>query len=1106
MDPRIEASNALEMARLLDSFQDRLTALEMARRSLDGGAVRIYDPVTGEPEINIGVLPDGTYGVIVFNPVAPPTPAPPVVNPTYGGITVAYFGQTADGSPWPMDLSHIEVHMSSLSDFQVTDGTLVNSFTNLRGGLYAAMNLDPGVTYYVRLVAVNTSGTESLPTAAVAAAPTSAVSQADLDALDDALQDAIDELSDSMVLQRGIFYNNVTNGDPVPDGPNEGDVWFKPDKGYSMFRFLGGAWTAALFDKDALAVGSVTAEKIGAGAVVAGKLAAGAVTAENLTVGSIGDNLIRNGNFSDLIGAAGTGPIGWAANTATAALSTTQVGADTYLKAVTPAAPDGQTVYQNVALGLIPARAGDQFHVELGAGSTGGAGLIKLVMHQYDATGVYIGTAASANLTTNNATNLSPSRNRVSAVLAIPAINTSVTGVRFGVTPVTPSTTYYFDKYTVGKVTVSARIADGAISAPKILAEAVITEKLAARAVRADKIEVGAITADHLSVSTKGFAVNANSNFEEELINSAGVPQGRPNGWSVDIGYGSNGATISYETANPISGARSAKVSLPANAGTRLYWDWSPPAPGPSGEISVQPGDKWFVSVRVRAVGGNNNGGALAELTMHTATPTQWVFDVFNPNVAWRGVPGATEIANGAEVTIAGNVTIDANSNQRKARLSLTLPARSTACYYVIDDFVCHPAVDDAQVTEIGAGKIVTGFIRAGQRIIAGASETGARTEMRDIGFLAYNSAGARTFSVEASNGEAIVGNPGSINISLSSYGAGWGPGAGGPAQGMIRFRMPGQGDGNIFSQYWSDSADHTRYGQGAHFAALRLQSPTRDGIGNPAYMDLRTTEWGQSRFHLEATQAHFTANTFVMGGPANTVDFRLGGAATGFTFTDFSTLSRLNLYADAGQFRLRSGNSSGAVTRMQFNGNPISMLFGGHNWEFHQSAAGTSGLHSFDRNVGIALQGQRVVVCTYNIDLHQSIEAASFIVVSDPRLKANAAEVTVEESNALEVMRQVKVYDYDMKGILPRVEQPQVLGPWPEGQTAPVEANRARGVMADELRELLPDAVHEDADGRLSVSLYDLLSTTIVALQAVDAEVVALKEQINPTTEEPTE
>lgn len=254
--------SALEMAKLLDSLQSRITALELARSlkhaSIDGGSIPAYDR-DGNLQLTMGIQPDGTFGVVTYNSVPPPMPAAPTLRDTYGGITVAHFGTTWDGSEWPMDISHIEIHLDSLETFSPYDSTQVGTFTNMRGGLFPVMNLDPAIKYWVRLIAVNTSGTESAPTPAVGLNPGSAVSQEDLDTLDQGLEDAVSDLEDAIGTRSGVFYNNVTAGDTVPAAVRVGDTWFKPDQDYKAFKWDGDSWESFSFGADALSNAVTTA-------------------------------------------------------------------------------------------------------------------------------------------------------------------------------------------------------------------------------------------------------------------------------------------------------------------------------------------------------------------------------------------------------------------------------------------------------------------------------------------------------------------------------------------------------------------------------------------------------------------------------------------------------------------------------------------------------------------------------------------------------------------------------------------------------------------------------------------------------------------------------
>lgn len=749
---------AREFADLFGDMMTRVKALEMRRNlahaSIDGGVLPVYDN-QGNLQMSVGILADGTFGTTHYNPNPPPKPAQPIVTPTWGGLTVAHFGTSADGQPWPLDVARIEVHLSTFDLFFPSPATLVGTLEQVNGGgVYAAMGLEPGTTYYVRLVAVNTSDKVSEPTDVVSAVPDTVVSQAELDQIEQELRDAIDDV---IAAADNVYYNNVTAGDGVPVPTGDTGAWFRPDEGYRMMRWDGGAWVDAPWDTEAIAAGAITTAKIEAGAVTADKVVAGAITTEKLSVGSIGDNIILNGNFKDVDAATGR-PVGWNVDLLTGAGAAVVDGNNTYLRVTTITSPTGN-VFQNTDVGRIPVNPGDQFHVEVGATSTGGTGLYRLIMFSYDSAGSLLTFTESADLTTGDTATAKPSATRGSVVLTV--TNATTTHVRFGLRPRTGSLQYLFDRYTVGKVSVSARIADGAVTAEKIKAKAVIADKIDTNAVTATKVAAGAITADKIHLGAKGFAVNDNSSFEQVALDGSGNPIDRPYGWWMV--YPTGTPTFTLETASPITGSQSARITMGATGqNARVGTD-------PANVFPIVPGEKWFVSARVKAVGGNAVVGDGSHLTFHSATsdPAVTPYALFDSRASWQNTT-LTEIADGQEVTLTGTFTVPAG--MVRGAVAVRLGSRTAAGYYLVDDFVAHPAVENAMVTDITPGKITTGFLAASTRIMAGASEAGARVEMNANGLYAYNSSGAATFVLNGANGS--VSMVGSLTSGSSISGA----------------------------------------------------------------------------------------------------------------------------------------------------------------------------------------------------------------------------------------------------------------------------------------------------------------------------------------------
>lgn len=256
------------LARLLASIQKRLDRLERARyltnASIDGGALLIYDK-DGTVRGTIGQQADGTYGHVAQNAPPPPIPSAPIVTPFMEGVSVTWDGASADGSAWPLDFARVEIHVSTAPGFTPTDATQVGAFYNTKGGVYLVTNLIPGTTYYVRLVAANTSGTESDPTVAVDREPDSAP-----DATINPGSITSDLLADNAVTAAKLADAAVT-ADAIDTG----------------------AVTEA-----AIAAGAVTSTGLATGAVIATAIASGAVTADAIASGAVGAAAITDGSVT----------------------------------------------------------------------------------------------------------------------------------------------------------------------------------------------------------------------------------------------------------------------------------------------------------------------------------------------------------------------------------------------------------------------------------------------------------------------------------------------------------------------------------------------------------------------------------------------------------------------------------------------------------------------------------------------------------------------------------------------------------------------------------------------------------------------------------------
>lgn len=100
---------------------------------------------------------------------APPVPAAAVLTSFIGAIQIDVTGLGSFGEAMPSDFRHFEVHVSTVNNFTPSASTLWDVVPGS-----AAVSFAPapyGVTQYVRLVAVDTSGNASAPSVVSSAAP-----------------------------------------------------------------------------------------------------------------------------------------------------------------------------------------------------------------------------------------------------------------------------------------------------------------------------------------------------------------------------------------------------------------------------------------------------------------------------------------------------------------------------------------------------------------------------------------------------------------------------------------------------------------------------------------------------------------------------------------------------------------------------------------------------------------------------------------------------------------------------------------------------------------------------------------------------------------------
>ncbi|MFI1735220.1 hypothetical protein ACH40E_39580 [Streptomyces acidicola] len=163
--PNDLARLASRIASLERRLAQQTRTSRLAYSSIEDGAVAVYD-AGGSLRATIGQQPDGTSGVNIVNGPRPPIPSMPQVEPVLGGLRITWDGGFADADAAPLDLSRVQVHLLTSAD---TDPDALWPAATIEAASGASVTI--ATNYYgdvwVRLVTVSTSGTPSLPSAAV---------------------------------------------------------------------------------------------------------------------------------------------------------------------------------------------------------------------------------------------------------------------------------------------------------------------------------------------------------------------------------------------------------------------------------------------------------------------------------------------------------------------------------------------------------------------------------------------------------------------------------------------------------------------------------------------------------------------------------------------------------------------------------------------------------------------------------------------------------------------------------------------------------------------------------------------------------------------------
>lgn len=389
-------------------------------------------------------------------------------------------------------------------------------------------------------------------------------------------------------------------------------------------------------------------------------------------------------------------------------------------------------------------------------------------------------------------------------------------------------------------------------------------------------------------------------------------------------------------------------------------------------------------------------------------------------------------------------------------------------------------AVGDAKIINMSVGKVTAGLLHAQVVIAEGELIAGdpiaGRVSIKGPGLEAYSPLNNRTLLISSASGAVTVGPADQPQISLSSYGNWWNSNT---LQAMVKFTHPNPllwSEGNLFAQYWQDGSNH--------WAALRLQSPFAPGVdpyADAAYVDVRSRGDGHTEILLRADQAFLTASSVRFSSTdTSSVDFTLSNVDMNvFSFRSPNAGGIIDMQFSGGEFgniqtifasQNAYNGTAGAALRLQAGTLFLGSTTAGLDVQVSAAQQGTPWVGVVNRG-GLRFGSDKVHVQDWFTDSWKILKVFSWETVSDPAMKQDAKPIP---SGALDLVRRVKVYDYGVAG-------------------APADARRFRGVMADELEQILPGAVTYDDDGGMAVDGYFMQSTTLAALQELAAVVDTL-------------
>ncbi|MDX2557730.1 AsmA family protein [Streptomyces stelliscabiei] len=472
-----------------------------------------------------------------------------------------------------------------------------------------------------------------------------------------------------------------------------------------------------------LQANSVTALELAAGSVTANAVAAGAITTDKLTVTG-GSNILPDPSFESAVTASLILGLSYATQD-----KTKGNGSAASLKI------DGRSataLYRDVPLTLIPALPGDQFYLAtdyfVSADWVGTS--LNIHARWEDAAGAIVGYGVVGT----TGTPVREAWARISGTVTAPA-GTVRAAIRVQTALTTAGDTWY-DNAAVRPVVPGVQIADGGITAPKILAGAVTTDTLLALAVTAEKIASLAITTDKLNalaVTADKLAVNSvtATKIAAGVIDATHVKAGSLTADRLAIGAdgGNLIADPSFEGAVSVQrvSGRAAWTLVAGGNGTAqaLRQDATNTDELPLvGPIPATPGQKMYL-----AIDYNASSDYVGEQVLIYA---EWQ-DASGTAIDWANVTtGAGPVVRGAWARIAGIGSVVAPSGT--ARVVVRLKSfHSTAGSVLWDNAVA--------------------------RFVTASGYAGARAELSPLGLQLYDEEGEEAVAL-------LTGRPNYLTLS----------------------------------------------------------------------------------------------------------------------------------------------------------------------------------------------------------------------------------------------------------------------------------------------------------------------------------------------------